>query len=61
MPIEKVILYSTSSRPDQEGVVKKYTLAGQNVGYIVKEAMDWRRFYNYIESVADIEEISKVP
>ncbi len=58
MGVDLVVIYSTSNRPEKEGVVTKYTMSGQSMGFIIKEEMDWRRFYNYINSVARITEIT---
>jgi len=61
MGVEKAVFYSTSDRPDQEGIVQKYTISGQNMNYIVKKEMTWREFYAYVQSVATIEELKEIP
>ena len=61
MGIEKVVFYSTSDREDQKGVVKKISLTGQNLGFILKREMTWGDFYSYIMSVGHIEDLSEVP
>lgn len=61
MGIVKAVFYSTSDRPDQEGIVKKLTITGQNLSYILKREMSWGDFYAYVMSIAEIEELTEVP
>ena len=35
--------------------------AGQNLGFIIKGELGWRDFYNYIGSVAVIDEVAEIP
>ena len=59
MGIEKVVFYSTSDR--DEGVVKKYTMIGKHLGFIIHGEMGWGDFYRYMMSVAEVEDVDKVP
>jgi len=61
MGIEKVIFYSTSDREDQKGIVKKYTMVGKHLSFIIHGEMGWGDFYRYMVSVAEVEEVKSVP
>ena len=59
MGIEKVVVYSTSDRePD---VIKKYTMTGRNLGFIIHREHTWGDFYSYMMSVSEVEEVDSIP
>ena len=59
MGVEKVVFYSISDRePD---VIKKYTMEGKHLGFIIHREHSWGDFYSYMMSVAEVEDVKEIP
>ena len=59
MGVEKAVFYSTSDRePD---VIKKYTMEGKHLAFIIHGELGWGDFYRYMMSVAEETVVKSIP
>lgn len=61
MTITKVVIYNEDDRPDSDnyGKKEKMELSGSAFIYIVREAMNVRQLFNFINSHGDWTEMKK--